>query len=123
MKRDIATRDDIALVVTDFYADVRADALLGYVFNEVAKVHWETHTPLIIDFWESTVLGTIPYTRNAMAPHFALHAKEPLTKAHFDRWLELFHATVDKHFAGQYADLMKARADGIAGLMHHKLNG
>jgi hemoglobin len=120
--RDIANREDIATIVIDFYADVRQDAHLGYIFNDVAKVNWETHTPLIIDFWESTVLGTIAYTRNAMAPHFALHAKEPLTKEHFDRWLALFHATIDKHFAGANAELMKARADGIAGLMHHKLN-
>ncbi|HMU69446.1 MAG TPA: group III truncated hemoglobin [Chitinophagales bacterium] len=121
--QDITSRSDVAKIVVEFYNDVRRDELLAYIFNDVAQVNWETHTPLIIDFWEYTVLGTGSYTRNAMTPHVALHAKSPLTQAHFDRWLQLFHATVDKYFAGENADLMKTRADGIAGLMHHKLNG
>lgn len=120
-KTDIRDRSDIALIITTFYEAVRKDPALGYLFDDVAKVHWETHTPLIIDFWEATVLGTIIYTRNAMAPHFDLHAKSPLTPLHFSRWLLHFHTVVDRLYRGPRADLMKQRADGIAGLMQHKL--
>ncbi len=121
VKTDIRNRADITDIITSFYADVRRDSLLGHVFDDVAKVNWDTHTPIIIDFWESVVLGTIAYTRNAMTPHFVLHEKEPLTKAHFDRWLELFNTTIDKRYRGPRADLMKTRASGVAALMQHKL--
>lgn len=120
-KTDIRDRSDITQIITSFYEQVRKDPELGYIFDEVAQVNWETHTPLIIDFWEATVLGTNSYTRNAMTPHFDLHAKSPLTPQHFTRWLMHFHEVVNRLYRGPRADLMKQRADGIAGLMQHKL--
>lgn len=122
VKTDIQHRGDITAIITAFYAEVRRDPQLGYLFDEVAKVHWEVHTPIIIDFWESIVLGTKEYTRNAMTPHFALHEQSPLTATHFERWLLHFNTTIDKNYRGPRADLMKTRAAGIAGLMMHKLS-
>lgn len=121
VKTDISNRADITVIIEVFYADVRKDALLGRIFDEVAKVNWVEHTPLIIDFWEFTVLGTGEYKRNVMTPHYQLHEKEPMQKEHFDRWLQLFTATVDRLYRGPRADLMKTRAFGVAGLMQHKL--
>ena len=121
VKTDIRDRADITRIVTVFYEKVRKDPALGYLFDEVAKVNWETHTPLIIDFWEATVLGTIVYTRNAMTPHFDLHAKSPLSDEHFKRWLMHFRETIDQQYRGPRAELMKQRAEGVAGLMQHKL--
>lgn len=120
--KDIETRKDIESVVNNFYDKVRKDDVIGFIFNDIAKVNWEEHLPVMYDFWEFTVLGRGTFIRNAMTPHFELNNKIKLIPAHFERWLQLFNETVDELFAGQYADHMKGRAQNIARLMEHKLN-
>ena len=123
MKKDISSKADIQIIIDRFYEQVRADATIGFIFNDIAKVDWPHHMPIMYDFWESTVFGTGTYTRNAMTPHFQLNEKVPLTGAHFEQWLFLFETTIDSLFEGANADLMKERGKGIAGLMQLKLNG
>jgi hemoglobin len=43
-----------------------------------------------------------------------------LSKAHFDRWVELFHGTVDELFAGEKAEMAKQRATLIAWTIQNK---
>ncbi len=38
--KDITDRQDIIALVDSFYRQVREHALLGPIFNEVAKVNW-----------------------------------------------------------------------------------
>jgi hemoglobin len=40
MKRDIENKKDIELLITTFYDKVKADAAIGYIFNDIAKVDW-----------------------------------------------------------------------------------
>lgn len=120
--RDIEARNDIETIVNQFYDKVRADEVIGFIFNDIAKVNWEAHLPVMYDFWEFTALGTGSFTRNAMSPHFELNEKIKLMPAHFERWLKLFNETIDALFAGKNADTMKGRAQNIARLMEHKLN-
>ena len=55
MKKDIRTRRDIERLVDRFYDKVKADDLLGPVFNDVARVNWEKHLPVMYDFWDNTI--------------------------------------------------------------------
>lgn len=119
---DLKSRIDIEEIIRLFYQKVRADEKLGFIFDDIAKVDWEAHLPVMYDFWEFTVLGTGAFTRNAMTPHFHLNEKIKLTPEHFNRWLELFFETIDALYAGRNAENMKTRAKNIAGLMAHKLN-
>lgn len=121
MMHDITCREDIELIIRNFYADVRNDTELGFLFDTIAQVNWQTHIPIIVDFWEQQVLGTAIYTRNAMTPHFALHALSPVTEKHFAAWLVYFNTAIDKLFSGDNAQLMKDRAKQIAAVMQHKL--
>ncbi len=107
---DIATSDDVALLVDQFYGKVRYDELLGPIFNAVAQVDWPAHMATLYSFWETMLLGTGTY-RGAPFPK---HAVLPVEKAHFERWLELFLATVDENFSGPKADEAKGRALSIA---------
>ena len=107
---DIATSADVAMLVDRFYGKVRVDALLGPIFNDVAQVDWPTHMATLYSFWETMLLGTGTY-RGAPFPK---HAVLPVEKAHFDRWLELFLATVDENFSGPKAEEAKGRALSIA---------
>ena len=120
--RDLSNRTDIEIFVRSFYDRVKKDELLGPIFNDIAKVDWEKHLPVMFDFWEFTVLGTAVYSGNAMAPHFELHKKTPLSPEHFARWLQIFNSTADALFAGENTELMKSKANNIAGLMEYKLN-
>ena len=107
---DIVTTADVAMLVDRFYGKVRVDALIGPIFNDVAKVDWPSHMATLYSFWETMLLGTGTYQG---AP-FPKHAVLPVEKAHFDRWLELFLATVDENFSGPKAEEAKSRALSIA---------
>ena len=120
--RDIQTRTDLETVLTAFYKQVFADVVIGPFFTEVVPIKLETHLPVITDFWEAVVLGTHSYRKNVMELHRHIHEKAALEKKHFDRWLQLFTQTIDAHFEGANATLMKQRAASIATLMQLKFN-
>jgi hemoglobin len=107
---DIATTADIKTLVDRFYEKVNRDPLLAPIFNEAAGVDWPSHLATLYAFWESMLLGTGTYQG---AP-FPKHSILPVEKAHFDRWLELFLATVDENFSGPKAEEAKGRALSIA---------
>lgn len=106
----IESRQEIIQIVDSFYAKVRADELIGPIFNDVAKVDWDEHLPKLYNFWEDLILGTDNYRGRPFPPHMKLDLKTE----HFVRWLELFHKTVDDHFYGIKAEEIKARASRIA---------
>ena len=121
VRRDVADRDDIEGLVRDFYTRAFADPLLGPVFTDVAQMDLEAHLPVMCDFWETVLLGTGTYRRNAMAPHVALHTQAPMGPGHFRRWLELWNATVDDRHTGERAQRAKDRAAGIAASMRRRV--
>ena len=114
---DIASRTDIDLLMQTFYERALADEVIGYIFTDVAKLDLEVHLPIIGDFWESLLFGTRAYQSHGRSPlmvHRALHLREPLTSAHFDRWLEIFELSVNEKFSGERADVIKMRAKSVA---------
>ena len=119
---DITSRKDVELLVMEFYKKVRKNETLGYIFDDVIKINWDYHIPILVDFWESILLDTGSYTRNAMAEHFKVNQKIRLTPLHFTTWLTLFDSTVDELFKGQKADLAKKRAHSVAQIIQLKLD-
>jgi hemoglobin len=118
---DITNRADIELLINCFYDKVKADDIISYIFNDVAKVDWPHHLPIMYDFWEGVIFYTNTYRGNPMQVHKDLNLKEPLTAEHFKRWLELFVATVSELFEGDKAELAKQRAMSIAVTIQVKL--
>jgi hemoglobin len=121
MKRDIESKKDIELLVDAFYEKVKADPVIGYIFNDVRKVNWKKHLPVMYDFWDNAIFYTGGYTGNPLKTHEQLHAFCHLDSRHFDRWTELFTATVDELFEGDKAGLAKQRAQSIATVMQIKI--
>lgn len=119
---DIQSRSDIERLMHAFYGKVRKDDLLGYIFNDVAKVDWDHHIPIICDFWETLLLDAQTYRNNAMAVHYVLNRKERLTEKHFQRWLSLFFETIDELFSGPIAGKAKTKAQSIASLMQFRMS-
>jgi hemoglobin len=114
MKPDIITKEDIQLLVNQFYAKAKTDQLIGKFFTIVAEVDWESHLPKMYNFWESVILGKRTYSGNPMKIHFALNQKEALLEEHFARWVNLFHATIDENFKGRNSQQAKTSASTIA---------
>jgi len=120
--RDITSKEDIDLLVKEFYIKVRQNETIGYIFDDIMKVNWDHHMPILVDFWESILLDTGSYRRNTMEVHFHVNEKIKLEPVHFTTWLAIFHNTVDEYFEGEKAELAKKRAYAIAQLMQLKMH-
>lgn len=104
----ICSEKDIQLLVHDFYAQVRKDALLGPIFNSHVQ-DWPRHLQHLCDFWSSILLHTGSFSGNPVMKHAQLPA---LTYAHFEHWLSLFEAATKRHQnvqMGQKAYMMAQR--------------
>lgn len=121
MKKDIEDKADIQLLVDSFYEKVKADPVIGFIFNDIVKVNWERHLPVMYDFWENTLFYTGVYLGNPMEMHRRLNQLIPLTAEHFQQWTNLFTSTVDELFAGEKAVLAKQRAISISTVMQIKI--
>lgn len=119
---DIESRKDIEVLMQEFYQTLLKDHSISYIFTDIARINLEEHLPVICDFWESILLQSKVYRKDILEIHINLNEKEKLTKEHFDRWLHHFYTTVDKHFIGLKADLIKMRAQSIATVMQTKLH-
>lgn len=124
--RDIETRKDIEELMAEFYQKALTDKVIGYIFTDVAKLDLTHHLPIIADFWEMLLFGTVnfqmKYGRSPMQVHGALSEKTSLRAEHFARWVKLFAETIDTKFAGETANLAKLRAVSIAETMRLKFS-
>ncbi|MGN6303369.1 MAG: group III truncated hemoglobin, partial [Mesorhizobium sp.] len=72
-------------VVYGFYDKIRADELLGPIFNgAIADEEWPHHLAKMCDFWSATLLRTSRYQGRPLPPHLALPG---IGEEHFRRWL------------------------------------
>ena len=120
---DLDTPEEIAEMVRRFYADVAQDDLLGPMFNEVARVDWSEHLPKLAAFWCRALLGLPGYQGNPFRAHLLVHAQHAFTRAHFERWLDLFHETIELGWAGPVARRARDLADNVARVHSHQLLG
>lgn len=109
---DVLDEEMVHAVVHGFYDEIRADDLLGPIFNGViAPDDWPRHLAKMCDFWSSTLLRTGRYDGRPLPPHLAIPG---LGEAHFRRWLSLFRATVTRLCPPEVARLFMDRALRIA---------
>lgn len=104
------TETMIRELVHAFYDRVRADPLLGPVFNTVVE-DWDVHLEKLCAFWSSVTLMTGRYKGTPMQAHAVL---PDVSAAHFERWLELFSATAEDICTPAAARLFADRAGRIA---------
>jgi hemoglobin len=121
MKSDIKNRDDLYIIVKEFYKNLLLNNNMKKIFekfNDQNKL--EQHLRTLVDFWDNILFYSNTYQKNAMQPHIALHHKEPFNKKHFEIWLDLFNQSVDNNFEGNNAHTIKTRALSIATIMQIK---
>lgn len=116
-KNDIATLQDIQLLVNTFYGKVREDELIGPIFNGVIKNKWPEHLEKMYRFWQTVLLQNQTYFGSPFPPHAFL----PIAKEHFNTWLALWHQTIDEFFVGAIAEQAKWRSEKMAAMFLSKI--
>lgn len=107
----VTDETEIERVVRTFYARIRADEVLGPIFERTIGADWEPHLHKMFDFWSSVMLTSGRYKGQPMLAHMRLKTVRP---EHFDRWLTLFQQTLDDLCTPAVADAYMTRALRIA---------
>jgi hemoglobin len=118
VKRDIKNKNDIELLVHTFYDRVKDDNLLSVVINEKMIPDWSGHLASMSEFWKTILLDKRPYEGKPAEKHLTL----PITSHHFDRWITLFHVTLDDLYAGKQTEEAKYHAHKMAEVFRTKLH-
>lgn len=105
------TEELIEVLVRAFYARVRADGVLGPIFERVIGEDWEPHLAKMFAFWSSVTRMTGRYKGKPMVAHLRLKQVRP---EHFEHWLALFRDTARDVCPAEVAELFIDRAERIA---------
>lgn len=119
--KTLETREDIELLVNTFYDKIKKDDVIGFFFNDIAKVNWNEHLPKMYQFWETLLFGQVSYKGNPMAAHFPINEIKAMEKHHFEHWLKVWTATVEELFTGTKAEMAIYKAQNISQLMAYKM--
>lgn len=115
----------ISALVDTFYIRVRADRLIGPIFEDTIRDNWDEHLGKMKDFWASVALQAGRYSGEPIPAHKKLAEVQPW---HFDVWLELFEETLRDtapttdavayfmDHAGQIAKGLQIAMFGVSGL-------
>lgn len=115
--QEIKSLDEIKVLVDTFYGKVREDDMLAEIFEARVQGRWEVHLEKMYTFWQTVLLEEHTYKGRPFPPHMQL----PIEKEHFERWLSLFHETVDSLFTGEKANEAKWRAGKMAEMFYAKI--
>lgn len=122
-KREIKNREDVFLLVSEFYKKVRKDPVLGPFFNRVIT-DWEAHIDRLTTFWETSLFMTKKlekrYQGNPLQVHIHVDQENDhaITQEHFGLWINLWFATLDDYFVGEVAQNAKNRARKMGTFMY-----
>ncbi|CAN5615234.1 hypothetical protein BH11BAC1_BH11BAC1_28080 [soil metagenome] len=115
--KEIASLEEIKILVDSFYDKIKIDPKLGGIFNGIIADRWPIHLEKMYRFWQTILLEEHTYFGSPFPPH----AELPVSKEHFDRWIQLFNETVDENFTGEKAREAKSRAGKMAELFLSKI--
>lgn len=115
--KTIENREDISLLVHKFYAKIRANDLLGPIFNgHIPDDHWPAHLEKLTDFWETNLLGVPKFKGNPSQKHRNVdeNLDYSVSQVHFGKWLELWFETINELYEGEIAEKAKRAARKMA---------
>jgi len=122
VKSDIKDREDILLIMKEFYVRLLDDEFIKHFFDDIIQEdHLEQHLETITDFWNGILFNDTTYQKNAMQPHLLLNKTKPFKKEHFKTWLHHFNSSIDENFKGEKAEMAKTRALSIATVMEIRM--
>ncbi|ANE44928.1 hypothetical protein SU48_10335 [Deinococcus puniceus] len=100
-------------LLADFYAQARADGVLGPVFAAHVS-DWEAHLEAVTAFWVTmlgggTELGSQRWRGNLNH----IHAPLGVRGVHLARWLALFRTAAEAHLPPDAAQVLISRAEAM----------
>lgn len=113
----IKNRDDVRILIHTFYAKIRADELLGSIFNTaIPEEKWPEHLSRLTDFWETNLFGIAKFKGNPAKKHKEVDTALGYTieQTHFGKWLHLWFTTIDELYEGELATKAKESARKMA---------
>ena len=119
--KDILNKDDLNILVRNFYDKLLSDEAISYIFTNVVKVNLEHHFPVLVTFWSQAILGTGGYTNNLTQIHLDVNIKEYLSPQLFTIWLNHFNLAVDENFKGENCEKIKTQALNLATILQIKI--
>ncbi|HAS13264.1 MAG TPA: hypothetical protein DCS55_22560, partial [Acidimicrobiaceae bacterium] len=122
--RDLDDPDEIFEMVTRQYAVVVQDDVLEPYFTAGTDfIDWQALIGSVADFWNHALLYAPDYPVDPIERHREVHERRALTPEALNRWLEIFHETIDTGWAGPNAERAKKRGTGVAWAMAQRLLG
>ncbi len=113
------TEPEIAELVDNFYGKIRTDLVLGPIFASVIGDDWGPHLQKMKNFWSTVMLASRTYKGNPMMAHLNLPR---LSRAHFDRWLQLWRETTAEICGEPAASLFVEKAEMIGDRLLHAIS-
>ncbi len=122
MKKDITSRDDVYLLVSQFYEKIKVNKEIGPFFHKSIK-NWDAHIDKITNFWESGLFLVSTYSGHPGRAHIKVDAENnhEIDKKSFGVWLNLWFQTIDEYFEGEIAERAKHNARKMAIHLHLKI--
>ncbi|MGM8360331.1 group III truncated hemoglobin [Flavobacterium sp. ARAG 55.4] len=117
--KEIESRTDVKFLVHQFYAKIRTDEEIGFYFNTMIK-DWDAHLEKLTDFWETNLFAVKKYKGNPHAVHNEVdsHFEEKISANEFGIWLNHWFQTLDEHFEGENAAILKRRARKMGSFLY-----
>ena len=111
MKHAAINEEALAQLIELFYARVRADELIGPLFND-AVGNWPEHLVKLQSFWSGVMLASGRYKGRPLPAH--IQHSDRISPASFGRWLSLWWRTTDELFESSPALALQQKAERIA---------
>lgn len=102
--------ESISTLVDTFYTYIRADELMGPVFDRVIQDQWPQHLAKMKTFWSSVILGAGTYKGNPMMQHLPI---PEMDHEHLNQWLKLWRKTTYDLFEPDVADMFIGKAEMV----------
>jgi len=115
-KNDIASYQDVQLLVDAFYQKIISQPYLLSLFEKLSQRDWTQHLFQMNKFWSSVLLKSATYKGHPLI----LHAFLPAKQAQVQEWIYLFHEAVEEHFTGPTANVAKNFAENMVRIFAYK---
>lgn len=113
-------RAQVEALVHQFYASVRADALLAPVFARAMHRSWPAHLALMSNFWCTVLRVERSFNGDVYAPHARL---DGIGAAHLVRWLGLWRQHARAALPPEPAQKVVDVALGMGRVLHQRWAG
>ena len=90
--QDVQTREDLHLIMRNFYVKLLNEPEINFIFTDVAKIDLEPHLVDLVNFWEQILFNKKKKKKNVLQIHLDINSKLNFTQTHFSIWLKYFNS-------------------------------